>query len=83
MPGPPHQLFEEQAGVAEGRFRFALAAVEGGGHAVSGIDHAHAASAAARGGFEHDRIANRLGRLNSGLGTCQWFVAARHDGNAE
>ena len=69
MPGPLHQLFDKQARVAEGGLRLALAAVEGGGHVVGRIDDAHAPPAAARRGLEHDRVANRLGRLNSGLRT--------------
>ena len=61
----------------------ALAAVECSRHVVGRIDDAHAPPAATRSGLEHDRIANRLGRLHSGLRTRQRFTAAWHNGNVE
>ena len=58
---PRDQLLDKHGAVAERRHGFALASCEGRRHLIGARDCAHAAAAAARYRFQHDRIADLLG----------------------
>ncbi len=64
MAGALDQLFEIDLVLAEGGLRLALGFRHFPGQILRIADGAHAASAAAPGGLEHDRIADLLGHAS-------------------
>ena len=83
VTGSRDQLLDKHRAVAERRQCFALAAGEGRRHLIGASDRAHAAAAAARRRFQHDRIADRFADSHGVLGARQGLRAARNDRDAE
>ena len=61
VPGPFDELFDKDAGAAEGGLAFPLGTLEGSGKFVLAADNPHAPAAAAMGGLEDHRIAEAVG----------------------
>ena len=83
VPRAFDQLFHEERAVAERRLGFAATARIGVDHRLAVGDRAHAATATPRGGLEHHRVADLLGKRRCRIARPERLAASRDRGDTE
>lgn len=83
VPGAGDQTLQEHDAAAEGALGLQAGALVGVGQLLRGGDDADAAATAARGGLEHQRVADPLGRAQRRVEGLDGAAAPRRDRDAD